>query len=113
MSGFTIRNVGDLPRACAELRRVLRPGGRAALLELSHPPSPVFGPLYAFYFSRVLPRMARLLGGDSGAYRYLPRSLASFPDPDRIATLLRDAGFIRVTYERVTFGIAAIHVAEV
>jgi demethylmenaquinone methyltransferase/2-methoxy-6-polyprenyl-1,4-benzoquinol methylase len=113
VSGFTIRNVGDLPRAFAELRRVARPGGRAAILELSHPPSPLFGPLYAFYFAQVLPRMARLLGGDPDAYRYLPRSLARFPDPDRIAALLRDAGFVRVTYERVTFGIAAIHIAEV
>jgi demethylmenaquinone methyltransferase / 2-methoxy-6-polyprenyl-1,4-benzoquinol methylase len=113
VSGFTVRNVGDLPRAFGEMRRVLRPGGRAVILELSHPPNPVFAPLYAFYFSRILPPIATLLGGDVRAYRYLPRSLQAFPDPDRLAALLRDAGFVRVTYERVTLGIAAIHIAEV
>ena len=113
VSGFTVRNVGDLPRAFGEMRRVLRAGGRAVILELSHPPTPVFAPLYAFYFDRILPAIAMLLGGDRGAYRYLPRSLRTFPDPDRLVALLRDAGFARVTYERVTFGIAAIHIAEV
>ena len=54
-----------------------------------------------------------VLGGDRGAYRYLPRSLRTFPDPERLAALLRDAGFARVSYERVTLGIAAIHIAEV
>ena len=113
VSGFTVRNVGDLPRAFAELRRVLRPGGRVVILELSHPPSPAFAVLYALYFHAIVPRLATLLGGDRAAYRYLPRSLRSFPDPDGIAALLRDAGFSRVSFERLTFGIAAIHIAEV
>jgi len=113
VSGFTVRNVGDLPRAFADMRRVLRPGGRAAILELSHPPNAAFARIYAFYFDRILPAIAMLLGGDRGAYRYLPRSLRTFPDPDRLAALLRDAGFARVTYERITLGIAAIHIAEV
>ena len=113
VSGFTVRNVGDLPRAFADLRRVLRPGGRVVILELSHPPSPAFATLYSFYFDHVLPAIAVMLGGDRRAYRYLPRSLRSFPEPDRLAELLRDAGFERVTYERLTFGIAAIHIAEV
>ncbi|HEY8808013.1 MAG TPA: ubiquinone/menaquinone biosynthesis methyltransferase [Candidatus Limnocylindria bacterium] len=113
VSGFTVRNVGDLGRAFAELRRVLRPDGRAVVLELSHPPSPVFAQLFALYFSFLLPPLARLLGGDGRAYRYLPESLRSFPDAERLAAMLRDAGFSTVTYERVTFGIAAIHIAEV
>ena len=112
VSGFTVRNVGDLPRAFAELRRVLRPGGRAVVLELSHPPGRAFAPLYSFYRERVLPAVAVLLGADPDAYRYLPRSLRRFPEPDALAALLRDAGFGRVTYERMTFGIAAIHVAD-
>lgn len=113
ITGFTVRNVGDLGRAFAEFRRVLRPEGIAVVLELSHPPSPAFARLYSFYIERILPAAAILLGGDRDAYRYLPRSLRPFPDADRLAQLLRDAGFVRVAYERVTFGIAAIHIAEV
>jgi demethylmenaquinone methyltransferase/2-methoxy-6-polyprenyl-1,4-benzoquinol methylase len=113
VSGFTVRNVGDLARTFAELRRVLRPGGRAVVLELSHPRSPAFARLYSFYFDRIAPPLAALLGGDREAYRYLPRSLRPFPNADRLAALLRDAGFARVRYERLTFGIAAIHIAEV
>jgi demethylmenaquinone methyltransferase/2-methoxy-6-polyprenyl-1,4-benzoquinol methylase len=113
VTGFTVRNVGDVDRAFAEFRRVLRSGGRAIVLELSHPPSPVFARLYSFYFDRIAPAVAALLGGDREAYRYLPRSLRSFPDAERLAAMMRDAGFERVSYERLTFGIAAIHIAEV
>jgi demethylmenaquinone methyltransferase/2-methoxy-6-polyprenyl-1,4-benzoquinol methylase len=113
ITGFTVRNVGHLDRAFAEFRRVLRPGGIAVVLELSHPPGRTFARLYSFYLERVLPAAAMLLGGDRDAYRYLPRSLRSFPEADRLAAMLREAGFVRVTYERVTFGIAAIHIAGV
>jgi len=112
VTGFTVRNVGDLGRAFAEFRRVLRPGGRAVVLELSHPPGAAFAWLYAFYFEHIAPAIALLLGGDSEAYRYLPRSLRPFPEPERLAAMLREAGF-RVTFERLTAGIAAIHTAEV
>jgi demethylmenaquinone methyltransferase/2-methoxy-6-polyprenyl-1,4-benzoquinol methylase len=113
VTGFTVRNVGDLGRAFMELRRVLRPGGRAVVLELSHPPSPAFERLYSLYLERILPAAATLLGGDREAYRYLPRSLRQFPDPDGLAAKLRDAGFTKVRYERLSLGIAAIHIAEV
>jgi demethylmenaquinone methyltransferase/2-methoxy-6-polyprenyl-1,4-benzoquinol methylase len=112
VTGFTVRNVGDLGRAFAEFRRVLRPGGRAVVLELSHPPGAAFAWLYAFYFEHIAPAIALLLGGDREAYRYLPRSLRPFPEPERLAAMLREAGF-RVTFERMTAGIAAIHTAEV
>jgi len=112
VTAFTVRNVGDLGRAFAEFRRVLRPGGRAVVLELSHPPGAAFARLYAFYFERIAPAIAMLLGGDGEAYRYLPRSLRPFPAPERLAAMLRDAGF-NVTFEWLTFGIAAIHIAEV
>ncbi len=112
VSGFTIRNVADLPRSLAEFRRVLRPRGRAVILELSHPSTPVFARLYRAYFERIAPRLAVALGGDPAAYRYLPRSLRLFPPADALAALMRDARFSRVRYERLTLGIAAIHVGE-
>jgi demethylmenaquinone methyltransferase/2-methoxy-6-polyprenyl-1,4-benzoquinol methylase len=113
VTGFAVRNVGDLGRAFTEFRRVLRPGGRAVVLELSHPSNPAFARLYSFYFDRIAPAVAGLLGGDREAYRYLPRSLRPFPEAERLAAMLRDAGFERVTIERLSLGIAAIHIAEV
>lgn len=110
ISGFTLRSIGDLPRALREMRRVLRPGGRAVLLELSHPPHRAFARVYRLYLERVVPRVAAALGGDLEAYRYLPRSLGPFPTAERLADLIRDAGFAEVRFERLTLGIAAVHV---
>jgi len=112
VSGFTVRNVGDLPSAFAELRRVLRPGGRLVVLELSHPPQPLFARVYRAYFEHLAPRLATALGGDAEAYRYLPRSLRAFPGADELAAIIRSAGFATVRHERLFFGIAALHVAE-
>jgi len=112
VAGFTVRNFGDLPVGLREMRRVLRAGGRAVILEFSAPPSAFIGLGYRLYLHQLVPRIAALLGGDAAAYRYLPRSVAAFPDADGLAELMRDAGFARVRYERLTFGVAAIHMGE-
>jgi len=112
VAGFAVRNFGDLALGLREMRRVLRAGGRAVILELSTPPNPLVGALYHLYFDRLAPLIAALLGGDAAAYRYLPRSVAAFPDADGLAERMREVGFARVRYERLSFGIAAIHVGE-
>ena len=112
MAGFAVRNFGDLSHGLREMRRVLRAGGRAVILEFSTPPSAFIGIAYRIYLHQLVPRIASLLGGDAAAYRYLPRSVAAFPDADGLAARMRDCGFSRVRYERLTLGIAAIHVGE-
>ena len=94
-----------------EIRRVLRPAGRAVILDLHTPRNPVIRRLYRSY-SYISPRLAAALGSDPEAYRYLPRSIEAFYDPEALAALLRNAGFMRVRFERLTFGIAAIHAGE-
>ena len=112
VAGFAVRNFGDLALGLREMRRVLRAGGRAVILELSTPPNPIVGVAYRLYFHRLSPLIAAMLGGDASAYRYLPRSVAAFPDANGLAAHMRDAGFARVRYERLNLGIAAIHVGE-
>jgi demethylmenaquinone methyltransferase / 2-methoxy-6-polyprenyl-1,4-benzoquinol methylase len=112
VAGFAVRNFGDLALGLRETRRVLRAGGRAVILELSTPPNRLVGILYQLYFHRIAPLIAALLGGDAAAYRYLPRSVAAFADAEGLAQHMREAGFSRVRYERLTLGIAAIHVGE-
>ena len=109
---FGIRNVEDLDAGLAEALRVLKPGARFVILEFSTPPSPMIRTAYHAYFHHVLPAIGGAVSGHGSAYRYLPRSVAHFPSAPELAARLDAAGFARVTWEPLTFGVAALHVGQ-
>lgn len=108
---FGFRNFAEYNRGLSEFYRVLKSGGRLVLLEFPPPAPGVFGALFRFYFRHILPRVGAVVSGSSGAYTYLPESVLAFPDPARLALMLHATGF-RVRYRLLTFGIAALHVAD-
>lgn len=109
MVAFGIRNVVDPLRACREIHRVLRPGGRFVVLEFGVPRVAGVRPLYLWYFRRVLPRIGRLVSRHRDAYEYLPASVGVFPSPDAFVGVLGQAGFTDVTATPVTFGIVYLY----
>jgi demethylmenaquinone methyltransferase / 2-methoxy-6-polyprenyl-1,4-benzoquinol methylase len=109
---FGFRNLADYGKGLREMRRVLGPGGMAAILEFSQPPNPLFSRLYRFYSLHVLPALGGALSGSKDAYSYLPESVRKFPSPDELAGQMRQAGFRNVTYERITGGIVCLHLGR-
>jgi len=108
-TAFGIRNVADRHAALSEMRRVLRPGGRALVLEFTTPPGRVLGPLYRAYFTRVLPRIGRMISGDGDAYSYLPRSVLAWPGPREFQSEMEGVGLVDCGFELLTRGVACLH----
>jgi demethylmenaquinone methyltransferase / 2-methoxy-6-polyprenyl-1,4-benzoquinol methylase len=109
--GFGIRNVADRPRALRELARVIRPGGRLVILELSEPRAGLIAPLARWYIHRAVPRIGAILSG-AREYRYLERSISAFPPPDVFAGMMAEAGFTKVELEPLQFGACTIFAGE-
>lgn len=108
---FGIRNVPDVPAALEEVRRVLKPGGRALLLEFSLPANRVFRPLYLFYLRHVLPWLGGVVSRQRNAYQYLNETIESFPYGQAFCDLLLEAGFDEATPTPLTLGIATLYTA--
>ena len=111
MVGFGIRNVTHMKKGFEEMYRVLKPGGKMMCLEFSKPTSPFFRLLYDFYSFRIMPFLGELVVGSRKAYTHLPESIRMFPLPNELSDLLGKIGFSRVTYRRLTNGIAVVHLA--
>jgi demethylmenaquinone methyltransferase / 2-methoxy-6-polyprenyl-1,4-benzoquinol methylase len=106
---FGFRNFANYRKGLMEMQRALKPGGMLAILEFSTPPNPVFRGAYGFYSRRVLPAVGGMISGSKDAYTYLPESVRKFPPAEGLAAEMEGAGFTRVKFERLTFGVVALH----
>jgi len=109
---FGIRNVEQPDAACGEIHRVLRPGGRLAILEFAIPATPIVRAGYLAYFKYVLPRIGRVISRHDSAYGYLPASVGAFASPAEFMAILRQRGFVEVRAVPLTFGIVCLYTAR-
>jgi demethylmenaquinone methyltransferase/2-methoxy-6-polyprenyl-1,4-benzoquinol methylase len=106
---FGIRNMTDVPKALSEMYRILKPNGRALILEFSIPTSAAVRGPYLFYLRHILPRLGTAISGDSGAYRYLNETIESFPCGEAFLNLMSAAGFRHSEFTPLQFGIATLY----
>jgi len=111
MIGWGVRNLVDLDAGLAEAARVLRPGARLVILEMTLPPQPLLRRVYQFYFRRVMPWIGRRISRHATAYTWLPASTIAFPEPAELARRLEAQGFRDVSYRLLMGGVSALHVA--
>jgi demethylmenaquinone methyltransferase/2-methoxy-6-polyprenyl-1,4-benzoquinol methylase len=109
---FGLRNLPDHRRGLREMYRIVRPGGRAVVLEFTTPPGRLFRGIYLWYFHRVLPWIGRLVSGHPSAYSYLPASVADFPSPEGLSAWMQEVGFREVSFRLLTNGVVAIHAGQ-
>lgn len=109
---FGIRNFEDRPKGLKEMLRVLKPGGRLVILELSRPENKVIRWFYDLYFLHILPKIGGKVSGDKAAYAYLPASVAAFPGKKEFMATMREAGFHTVTHKAFTLGICRMYTGE-
>ena len=109
---FGIRNVENANAACAEIYRVLKRGGRLAILEFSVPTTPGLREAYLVVFQSVLPRIGRLVSRHHAAYGYLPASVGAFASPEDFVKVLRQSGFVEVSAVPLTLGIVFLYTAR-
>jgi demethylmenaquinone methyltransferase/2-methoxy-6-polyprenyl-1,4-benzoquinol methylase len=107
---FGIRNFEDRKKGLAEFLRVLKPGGKAVILELGIPDKPFIKTLYDIYFRHILPLIGGLISGNRAAYRYLPESVYAFPRPETFCAMMERAGFHNVRHRNFTFGLCRLFI---
>ena len=109
---FGIRNFEDRKKGLAEFLRVLKPGGKAVILELGIPDKPFIKTLYDIYFRHILPLIGGIISGNRAAYRYLPESVYAFPRPETFCAMMERAGFHNVRHRNFTFGLCRLFIGE-
>ncbi len=112
VNGFLMRNVADLATTLAEMRRVVKPGARVVILEITPVQTPLWGDLFRLYFGRIVPRLGGLIAGAPDAYTYLPQSVERFVDADELKGIMTQVGLRDARYTKLMLGTVALHIGE-